>query len=165
MSGKPKGAALLQTIIELHYEGVREFFIRRTNSPEIADDLVQSTFLKLAQVRSLEKKCQRAYIYKVARSVYADYYAGRNRRCSASDWISKRSPDVTDMADSDQAQAARQGIEQLPEECRAILVLRLYQGYTFREASATLGVPETTLAARYNKAIRCLKKVINLVTT
>jgi len=165
MSSKPSGAALLQTIIELHYKGVREFFIRRTNSPEIADDLVQNTFLKLAQVRSLERKCEPAYIYRVARSVCADYYAGRNRRCSPGDWISKRSPDVGDVADSDQAQAALQGIERLPEECRAILVLRLYQGHTFREASAMLGVPETTLVARYNKAIRCLKKVINLAST
>lgn len=164
MDGKPSRTALLQKIIELHYEGVREFFIRRTNSPQIADDLVQNTFLKLADAKSLDRKSEPAYIYKVARSVCADYYARRTRRPSPSDWSSKHNSDGADI-DADQAQAVRQAIEALPQKCRDILVLRLYQGYTFREAGAMLDVPETTLVARYNKAVRCLKKVINSTTT
>lgn len=161
MTGEPNRTTLLQTIIERHYDGLREFFIRRTNSPETADDLTQSTFLKLAKVRSLERKFEPGYVYKVARSVYADYYARQKRPFPSSDRISVRNSDRADM-DSDEAQAVWQGIERLPEECRAILVLRLYQDYSFREASVMLGVPETTLVARYNKAVRCLKKVINL---
>lgn len=164
MNGEPSRTALLQKIVELHYDGVREFFVRRTNSPEIADDLAQNTFLKLARVRSLDRKSEPAYIYKVARSVYAEYYARRNRRFSPSNWISNRNSCGADI-DSDQVQALRQAIEALPQEHRDILVLRLYQGYKFREVSAMLGVPETTLVARYNKAVRCLKNVINSTTT
>ncbi len=161
MTGEANRTTLLRTIIERHYDGLREFFIRRTNSPETADDLTQSTFLKLAKVRSLERKCESGYIYKIARSIYADYYARQQRPFPSSERISVPDSDRASI-DSDEAQAMQEEIERLPEECRTILVLRLYQDYSFREASVMLGIPETTLVARYNKAVRCLKKVINL---
>ena len=60
-------------------------------------------------------------------------------------------PDVYD------ALPLKEAIRRLPEELRAVVVLRYFSGYTQAETAAALEVPQGTVATRQRKALQLLK--------
>ena len=51
----------------------------------------------------------------------------------------------------------REAVRRLPEELRAVVVLRYFGGYTQAEAARTLNVPQGTLATRQRRALQLLR--------
>lgn len=60
-------------------------------------------------------------------------------------------PDVYD------ALPLKEAIRRLPEELRAVVVLRYFAGYTQAETATALDVPQGTVATRQRKALQLLK--------
>ncbi len=54
--------------------------------------------------------------------------------------------------------ALEQALDQLPEEQRATLRLRFYQGMTFKEAAETFGIPADQVRKRECEALRSLRQ-------
>ncbi len=53
-------------------------------------------------------------------------------------------------------EAVQQALAKLNAEQRSVVVLKLYQGFTFREIAAALGTPQKTCESRYSAALKRL---------
>ena len=51
----------------------------------------------------------------------------------------------------------REAIRRLPEELRAVVILRFFAGYTQAETAAALEIPQGTVATRQRRALNLLK--------
>jgi RNA polymerase sigma-70 factor (ECF subfamily) len=49
-------------------------------------------------------------------------------------------------------------IQRLPDEQREVLVLKIWQEFTFEQIGAALGIPPNTAASRYRYALNALRK-------
>ena len=51
----------------------------------------------------------------------------------------------------------RTAVERLPQDLRAVIVLRYFTGYTLAETAAVLGIPEGTVSTRQRRALQLLR--------
>lgn len=51
----------------------------------------------------------------------------------------------------------KEAIRRLPEELRAVIILRFFAGYTQAETAAALGIPQGTAASRQKRALELLR--------
>nr|WP_277445126.1 RNA polymerase sigma factor [Pelotomaculum isophthalicicum] len=65
------------------------------------------------------------------------------------------------MLDSAEQVSVRRAVAGLPERERAIVFLRYYQGLSYAEIAAVLGIPEPTVGTRLHRAREKLRKKLD----
>lgn len=145
------------------------FFMRSFESQSVADDLLQTTFMKVHRARSEYRRDLpvRPWVFSIAARVRLDEFRRR-----------KRSPEDLDeaelaRADADQALAAeaprsvevgeratlvRAALDALPESQRVIVHLHRFEGMTFPEIARLLGTTEGAVKLRAFRAYERLRK-------
>jgi RNA polymerase sigma-70 factor (ECF subfamily) len=61
---------------------------------------------------------------------------------------------------SDSVRRVDEALAQLPEEKRAIIVMRVYEQMSYQDISEALGVPVGTVMSRLNRAREALKELV-----
>ena len=61
-------------------------------------------------------------------------------------------PDVA-LEEKERAEVVRRALLRLPEDYRAVVILRHYEGLKFREIAGVLGIPEGTVKSRMATAL------------
>ena len=59
--------------------------------------------------------------------------------------------------DADDALPLKEAVRRLPEELRAVVILRFFTGYTQAETAAALDIPQGTVATRQRRALALLR--------
>jgi RNA polymerase sigma-70 factor (ECF subfamily) len=124
-----------------------------------AEDIVQEAFVRFwCKQHSVQN---RALLFATVRSISLDLLRRDARRA-------RREADA--LADADQCvtphfnfasesqQALAVAIDQLPEEQREVLVMKIWNELTFADIATVLGIPQNTAASRYRYALAALKK-------
>ena len=76
----------------------------------------------------------------------------RRKRVAGEDAL----PDTAGPDDYD-ALPLREAVRRLPEELRAVVILRFFTGYTQAETAAALDIPQGTVATRQRRALALLR--------
>lgn len=153
--------AAFDALYDRHLPPVHAYLLARTRDREVAQDLVQETFLRawrnLAEVAALEVGRQRAWLVAVARNLVID----RGRRTRSERVAVERLGRLDEPAGvadpADQAELERdvaavdRAIASLPEEQRVLLSLQVMGGLTSAEIGELLGVPAGTVRYRLNQ--------------
>ena len=121
-----------------------------------ADDLLQSTFLKLHRARgSFQPMLRlRAWIYGIATHELQEELRRRKHTPLASEEeqervYEKQAQEIPDALDARQrAETVRAAIQRLPESQRAALYLHLFEEMTFAEIATLLGTTEGAVKLR-----------------
>jgi len=128
-----------------------------------AEDTLQDVFVAIARKRIFVARSRllKPYLFQMARNV-ATNRIKRDRRIRdraelTSDWLIPIGPTPHD---ENRIQELAAGLAQLPEKQRSVLVLKFYQGKTFREIGALLGISENTAASRFRYGIEKLRRVM-----
>jgi RNA polymerase sigma-70 factor (ECF subfamily) len=135
---------------------------RLSGDAELAEDLVQETFVRLYRRGSLPADTD-AWLITVAMNLFRNtkVKAARRRRLLPADRgpsiASDPAPTPDQKLDAEETRRrVRQAIDQLPERERALLLL-IAEGYRYRDIAAALQLRETsvgTLLARAKHAFR-----------
>jgi RNA polymerase sigma-70 factor (ECF subfamily) len=129
-----------------------------------AEDTAQETFVKawLALPRYRESAGSlRAWLCRIAINTARDAH----RRERPAQELDEHMPD-SDYNPADQAEAqakrwaVRRALDQLPAASRAALVLREYEGLSYMEIAAALGIPQGTVMSRLNYARNRLRELL-----
>lgn len=138
----------------------------RTGSRDVAADLLQEVWLRIAQVANLPTpENPRAFLSKVAANLALDWLR-RNRFVSRFHDL-KVDPTVVPEAAPDldralQARAAlnhlREAVDRLPRQQREVFLLCHGQGLTAKEAAERLGLSHRTVEGHYGLAVSGLRK-------
>ena len=152
------------------------FIYKYLGDAQLAQDLVQETFVRvLRSIRGYEHRgAFSTWLYRIATNLCRDHF--RKKRIpmvSLHDYYTSPSGEriyvkdhVADAAaGADDAVAAagreelvRRLIAGLPEERRIVILMKEYQGLTFREIADVLAVPEGTVKARLYAGLRTMRK-------
>ena len=135
------------------------FVAARTDSPEIAADIVQTAFLRLVKSRRRLRDVESpvAYMFQIARNELARHATrpandSTQRLDAAADVVDSRWRDGVDEADT-----AAALLDRLDPAAREIVELKIYAGLTFEEVAEAIGLPVGTVATRYRRALQSLR--------
>jgi len=132
---------------------VFRFLIYLGASRELANDLVQETFLyALENLKSLKKEAAfPKWVFLIARNKFLDHKRSpRNQGHASLDSIAEL-PQLTSQQRELHVQAS-QVLAQLGEEDRALLLLVDLEGHSYAEAAETLKISESAVVSRLYRA-------------
>jgi RNA polymerase sigma-70 factor (ECF subfamily) len=161
----------LTALVDQYSPRVYALLYRLTGSRDVADDLLQDTFLRVVRTIGEYEESGRfeAWLFRIAANLARDRVR-RSRRRGVTASLEAFDPEVLPVradrtADNPEARLAGHeasehlaaGLEQLSDPEREILMLRHYSELSFREIAEVLGIPIGTALARAHRALGRLR--------
>lgn len=140
------------------------YFVRGVGNRDAARDLVQTTFLHVHRARKDydPRRPFRPWLYTIAANVRREYWRRKKRK--PEEFLE---PGTEDRVGSVQPQAStatdrlvRRALEQLPDNQKDVMLLRVYAGLTFPEIGGVLGIKTTTAKVRAHRASKALRELL-----
>jgi RNA polymerase sigma-70 factor (ECF subfamily) len=149
-------------LARLSFRNVLAYCQSRVVQSADAEELAQETLIRaMMDLPGLsEPTAYRAWLRGIANHVCSDWYR-RQRRVSQSDLVDVATSPETDPANlaaiSDERVILQRRMEELPEDLREVLLLFYYEGHSYDEIAAWLGVARATVSERLSRARTLLK--------
>lgn len=146
------------------------FFVRRFGNSAVADDLLQTTFMKVHRARRDYRfgAPLRPWVFTIAARVGLDEMRRRGRRPEdanetkldrATNALSMEQEDASQILErADVAKRVQDALDKLPETQRVVIDLHRYQGLTFSEIAERLGTTEGAIKLRAFRVYERLRK-------
>jgi RNA polymerase sigma-70 factor (ECF subfamily) len=150
--------AALAALIDRYAASVHAYLLRHSGNRDDADDLLQETWVRVARsAKSFDTARRfRSWIYGIATNLSRDLFRRRMTREHALRDLATQPPAVPSADSIDQGNL-RVRIAELPENMRAVLLLRYYEGMSEAEMAEVLNVPRGTIKSRLHAALRKLR--------
>jgi RNA polymerase sigma-70 factor, ECF subfamily len=162
MSAAPQ---LAEELFNEHHRRIYQYCLRQLGSPEEADDAVQATYLNAC--RSLkdgfEPEAAQAWLFKVAHNVCLTRQRSSYRRARV-----ERPQDLQAVQDivaapeaaGDELFGLDEALAELSEQQRQAILLREWQGLSYREVAAKLGLTQAAVETLIFRARRSLASAL-----
>ncbi len=155
----------LEEVYDLYARSLYRQAFALTGSAEDAEDAVQEVMAMLAgQGKPLSRiRNLRAFLFTAVRN--AAYSALRRRR-RAGDLETALAGELPTQPAGDlegravESVLLREAFTVLPPEQREVVVLKVFEGMTFREIAGIVRAPANTVASRYRYAMERLRRVL-----
>jgi RNA polymerase sigma factor (sigma-70 family) len=144
-----------------------------TRSHEDAEDVVQEAFLRaFSAFDNLRNEDAKPWLLTIVRNTSMTWLK-RNRNGGATIGLEEtledpieRSPDPEErLLISCDREQVRQALEQLPLEFREAVILREMEDFSYKEISATIGVPLGTVMSRLSRGRDWLRRILSTPRT
>ncbi|GMU21699.1 MAG: putative alternative RNA polymerase sigma factor SigM [Phycisphaerae bacterium] len=141
---------------------IYSFLLRNTANPEDAADLLQETYLRVFRgIDRFHGKCSVAtWIYQVALNQTRQWARLLNRRKVETNVPQERLSANCEEASSPSAIEIDDAISRLTKDERAMIILRHFEGMSYREIAHVLGKPPGTIASGLNRAREKLRELL-----
>lgn len=170
MSGDENALTIL---INRHQTKIYGFIYSKISDRDISDDIFQDTFIKVIKTLKSNSYNEEGkflpWVMRIAHNLIIDHFR-RNKKMpmyreteefSIFSLMTDKSLTIENQMISDQVESdLRKIIEELPEDQKEVLVMRMYQDLSFKEISELTGVSINTALGRMRYAILNLRKVI-----
>lgn len=171
----------LEILIKRHQQRIHGFIFSKILDRDIAEDIFQDTFIKVIRTLKRGKYNEEGkflpWVMRISHNLVIDHFR-RNKRMpkfqSRNDFDifdvisdgedSIESSIITDQVHSD----VKRLIEELPDDQKEVLLMRIYKEMSFKEIAETTDVSINTALGRMRYALINLRKVIdkhNIVLT
>ncbi len=171
----------LAVLIERHKQRIYSFVYSKVYDRDIAEDIFQDTFIKvintLKKGRYNEEGKFLPWVMRIAHNLVIDHFRRSNRmpkfdnsgEFSIFSVLSDNSLNAEKQIIKDQVESdVRKLIEELPEDQKEVLMMRVYKDMSFKEISERTGVSINTALGRMRYALINIRKTIekhNIVLT
>jgi RNA polymerase sigma-70 factor (ECF subfamily) len=148
-------------IVRRHQRILVNFFVRMNADYNSAEDLAQTTFLRLYEYRERYRPTStfRAFLHTLALHAWADWRRKQRRQPDAADAQAlERGTDDAAARRSDERMDLEPALARLSEKLRSVVVLTYFQGLSRQEAADALGVPLGTVKSRLFLAMENLRE-------
>jgi RNA polymerase sigma-70 factor (ECF subfamily) len=152
-------------LVRRHREAVIMVVYRLCGDVHLAEDAAQEAFVRAWQhLPSYQPRSPfRNWVYRIAVNAALDVLRTvRQERepLEADAAVSEDDRPETLVERAEQAEAVRRAVLSLPPASRAVLVLREYEGLSYREIADTLDIPLGTVMSRLNYARGRLRQAL-----
>ncbi|WP_430906918.1 RNA polymerase sigma factor [Maribacter sp. 2-571] len=171
----------LEILINRHNQRISSFIYSKVLDKDVTEDIFQDTFIKV--IKTLKKGSYSEegkflpWVMRIAHNLIIDHFR-RNKRMPmfegnedfnifsviGDDKLNAEKQLIKDQIDSD----LRSLIDELPDDQREVLLMRIYKDMSFKEISENTGVSINTALGRMRYALINLRKIIeknNIVLT
>ena len=172
--GAPPGAAGDAASFELLYARHRgslyRFLLRQLRDPALADEFFQDVWQRVIAARQGWKPeaAFRTWLFRIAHNRLNDYWRGLKHRPAAPEDADERAARVPDpsspereLSEFEQRRRLQLAIEELPDEQREVVLLRLEQELSLEEIGAITGAGRETVKSRLRYAMDKLRARLN----
>ncbi|MBL8929014.1 MAG: sigma-70 family RNA polymerase sigma factor [Kineosporiaceae bacterium] len=144
--------------------------LRVVREVSAAQDVVQEVFVQLwtgPERYDAAAAPLRTYLMVLARSRALDAVRADARRAARQERHHRLSADAPppppddEVAAREAARLVREAVRALPDDQRRLVELAYFQGNSYREAAAALGVPEGTAKSRLRAALASLERLLD----
>jgi RNA polymerase sigma-70 factor (ECF subfamily) len=144
-----------------HYVTPMYRFIQyRTHDRAVAEDLTSQTFLRaLEKIRSFDPRrgVFRAWLYRIARNAVIDYYRSQKHTAPLPDGWDAAGDDDTAHDPSALPPELQKAIAQLSEQQREIVLLRIWDGLSYKEIAEVVGKSDNNCKVIFSRAIAAIR--------
>ena len=171
----------LSVLIERHKQKIYSFIYSKVYDRDITEDIFQDTFIKVIRTLKRGKYNEEGKflpcVMRIAHNLVIDHFRKNNRmpkfdntgEFSIFSVLSDSSLNAEKSMIKDQVESdVRRVIEELPEDQKQVLLMRMYQDMSFKEISERTGVSINTALGRMRYALINMRKVIeqnNIILT
>jgi RNA polymerase sigma-70 factor (ECF subfamily) len=171
----------LEVLINRHNQRIYSFIYSKVLNRDTAEDIFQDTFIKVIKTLKRGSYSEEGkflpWVMRIAHNLVIDHFRKNSRmpKFEGSDdfnifsvigdtGLNAEKQIIKDQVEGD----VRRLIEELPDDQREVLVMRMYKDMSFKEISEATGVSINTALGRMRYALINLRKVIdkhNIVLT
>ncbi|MGM9602611.1 MAG: RNA polymerase sigma factor [Faecousia sp.] len=158
-----KGAkSFWEELYEDHYKELVAYGTRMGGSKELAEDLVQETFVKALMntetVADLSPSKQRAWLYRTFKNLFFDRY---RRAVLENEYEQSWKPEYLEDHGIQEIENAIL-LQSITPQDRAIFQLRYFDGYSAEEISQMMNLPPGTIRSKLSRCRKYLKRNLDL---
>lgn len=164
----------LASLINRHQSKIYGFIFSKVGDRDISDDIFQDTFIKVIKTLKSNSYNEEGkflpWVMRIAHNLIIDYYR-KNKKMpmlreteefSVFSIMTDNNPNVEIQMITNQVENDLQKlIDELPNDQKEVLVMRIYQDLSFKEISELTGVSINTALGRMRYALMNLRKVID----
>ncbi len=171
----------LSILIERHKQKIYSFIYSKVYDRDVTEDVFQDTFIKVIRTLKRGKYNEEGkflpWVMRIAHNLVIDHFR-KNKRMPKFDntgefsifsVLSDSSLNAEKTIIKNQVESdVRRIIEELPEDQKQVLLMRMYQDMSFKEISERTGVSINTALGRMRYALINMRKVIeqnNIILT
>lgn len=148
--------------VNQHADAVYRFLLKNIRDKEKAQDLVQDSFEKLwINVEQVLPEKAKSYLFTTAYHKLIDQTRVDKRMI---DWSTVNMSEYSHSEQySDVMEKLEKGVAQLPADQRSVIMLRDYEGYSYKEIAGMTGLSEAQVKVYIYRARVFLKEYIGSV--
>ena len=163
----------LENLVNRHKARVFNFINSKVQDRDTAEDIFQDTFIKVIKTIKSGKYNEEGkflpWIMRIAHNLIIDFFRRNNRMPKVRNteefdifqFISDNSPNAEHSMVQDQVVKDLQKlVQELPEDQKEVLIMRLYRDMSFKEIAENTNVSINTALGRMRYAIINLRKLI-----
>ncbi|CAM4055479.1 RNA polymerase sigma factor [Flavobacterium antarcticum] len=164
----------LGTLITRHQSRIYNFIFSKINDRDVCDDVFQDTFIKVIKTLKSNSYNEEGkflpWVMRIAHNLVIDHFR-KNKKMpmlreteefSIFSIMSDDVPNIEKQMITLQIENDLQKlIQELPEDQKQVLIMRMYQDLSFKEISEQTGVSINTALGRMRYALLNLRKVID----
>ena len=150
--------------VDQHADAVYRFLLKNIRDKEKARDLVQDSFEKLwINVQQVAPEKAKSYLFTTAYHKLIDQ-TRTDKRMAGWDTVNMSEYSHSEQY-SDLKEKLDRGISRLPADQRSVVMLRDYEGYSYKEIAEVTGLSEAQVKVYIYRARVFLKEFIGSVET
>jgi len=163
----------LSTLIKRHQSKIYGFIYSKVTDRDIADDIFQDTFIKVIKTLKSNSYNEEGkflpWVMRISHNLIVDHFR-RNKKMpmhreteefSIFSIMTDNSPNIENRIITEQVENDLQRIiNELPNDQKEVLQMRIYQDLSFKEIADLTGVSINTALGRMRYALMNLRKVI-----
>jgi RNA polymerase sigma-70 factor, ECF subfamily len=156
----------LERLYDEHAQALFAFLLNLTRNEDDTRDLLQDIFVKLARQPELLAGARdvRAFLIRLAHNAAIDLMRRRGARQKYHEHFGgERLQQFAPAVDPDEnvfRARVSAALGQLPPEQRAVIQLKLWEGFTFDQIAEALEIPLNTAASRYRYGLDKLRELL-----
>ncbi len=154
----------LERLYDGHAQALFAFLLNLTRNEADTRDLLQELFIKIARRPEMLDgvREERAFLLRLAHNLAIDLMRRRGTREKNYEELAADIGNVFALSTDPDERAFREGLSralgELPPEQRAVVHLKLWEGWTFEQIATSLEIPPNTAASRYRYGIDKLRE-------
>ncbi|MEK3765695.1 RNA polymerase sigma factor [Solibacillus sp. FSL K6-4121] len=159
-------------LIQKYYKEIFAYTYKRVFDQQLSMDLTQEIFIRTLQSINnfdVKKASFRTWLYQIAQNHCTDYFRSKafliSKRTDVMEQIELDGEDevISLLLQKQQLAEIREALQAFDEDEQQILLGKLLNDLTFIQLSEQLRIPLSTVKTKYYKAIRNLKKELEVL--
>lgn len=155
-------------IYQEHAEMIYRFLLRMCQDEDLAEDLMQDTFLKaIEKINTFDMRCKLStWLCQIAKNTYLDYLRKKKKQTDVEVWAERF--ETVEMSAEDKLMAAETAgeihrmIHKLDETYKEVFLLRFYANLSFKEIGNVFGKSEVWGRVTYLRGKEMLLRMLKV---
>ncbi len=145
--------------MDAYSDGVYRFILKNIKDTDKAKDVVQESFVRLwDRVSEVKYEKAKSYLFTIAYHCFIDTIRRDQRTTSIENVGISHHSEMN--AFSDHKEIINEAVDKLPEIQRSVVLLRDYEGYSYKEIGEITGLNEAQVKVYIYRARLFLKKYL-----